>query len=206
VIVTDSITSRGLTWFIEEHLNGVHHRFKRGYRNVINESIRLNQEGRESWLAIETSGHAALRENYFMDDGAFLVAKLLIQMAKLKRTGTSLGDLITSLPRPLESREFRLNIKAVDYSSYGANVLERMAEMIGSENGWIPEVPNYEGIRIQCTDPEENGWFLLRMSLHDPLMPLNIESSSNGGVDRIRIRLQKLLSGFEGLDTVAMNQ
>ena len=206
VIVTDSITSTGLTWFIEEHLKGVHHRFKRGYRNVIHESIRLNQEGRESWLAIETSGHAALRENYFMDDGAFLVAKLLIQMAKLKRTGTSLGDLITSLPRPLESREFRLNIKAADYSSYGAEVLERMAEMIGSENGWIPEVPNYEGIRIQCTDPEENGWFLLRMSLHDPLMPLNIESSSNGGVDRIRIRLHKLLSRFEGLDTVAMNQ
>jgi phosphomannomutase len=55
-IVTDSITSDGLTQFIETELKGVHHRFKRGYKNVINESIRLNQEGQDSWLAIETSG------------------------------------------------------------------------------------------------------------------------------------------------------
>ena len=205
VIVTDSITSTGLSWFIEEHLKGVHHRFKRGYRNVINESVRLNREGRESWLAIETSGHAALRENHFLDDGAFLVAKLLIQMARLKRNGNSLGDLITSLPRPLESREYRLNIKAGDFSSYGARVLDEMAKEVESEDGWIPENPNYEGLRIQCTDPVENGWFLLRMSLHDPLMPLNIESSVKGGVDRIRIRLRKLLSRFEKLDTVALN-
>ena len=59
VIVTDSITSTGLKWFIEEELGGVHHRFKRGYKNVINESKRLNEEVKESWLAIETSGHAA---------------------------------------------------------------------------------------------------------------------------------------------------
>ena len=111
-IVTDSITSSGLKWFIEEHLKGIHHRFKRGYKNVINESIRLNQEGTESWLAIETSGHAALKENHFLDDGAFLVAKLLIQMAKLKRNGRSLGELIAPLPRARESGEFRLKIKA----------------------------------------------------------------------------------------------
>ena len=57
-IVTDSITSDELKVFIEDKLGGRHHRFKRGYRNVINESIRLNEEGEESWLAIETSGHA----------------------------------------------------------------------------------------------------------------------------------------------------
>ena len=63
-IVTDSITSTGLTDFITR-LNGVHHRFKRGYKNVINEAKRLNEEGIDCPLAIETSGHAALRENYF---------------------------------------------------------------------------------------------------------------------------------------------
>ena len=45
VIVTDSVTSTGLKYWIEEKLGGVHHRFKRGYKNVINESIRLNSEG-----------------------------------------------------------------------------------------------------------------------------------------------------------------
>ncbi|MGO0916603.1 hypothetical protein ACTPEM_26860, partial [Clostridioides difficile] len=38
-IVTDSITSEGLAKFINE-LQGRHHRFKRGYKNVINEAIR----------------------------------------------------------------------------------------------------------------------------------------------------------------------
>ena len=60
-IVTDSVTSSGLKEFIEEK-GGVHHRFKRGYKNVINEAKRLNEEGIDCPLAIETSGHAALRE------------------------------------------------------------------------------------------------------------------------------------------------
>ena len=41
-IVTDSITSSGLKLFIQNKLGGKHHRFKRGYKNVINEAIRLN--------------------------------------------------------------------------------------------------------------------------------------------------------------------
>ena len=71
VIVTDSITSTGLARFIEAQ--GMrHHRFKRGYKNVIDEARRLCDEGRDAPLAIETSGHAAMRENYFLDDGAYL--------------------------------------------------------------------------------------------------------------------------------------
>lgn len=81
-IVTDSVTSIGLNEYISEH-GGVHHRFKRGYKNVINEAIRLNNEGISAPLAIETSGHAALKENYFLDDGAYLVSKIIINAAKM---------------------------------------------------------------------------------------------------------------------------
>lgn len=59
-VVTDSVTSDGLAEFIGA-LGGKHHRFKRGYKNVIDEGIRLNKAGEECWLAIETSGHCALR-------------------------------------------------------------------------------------------------------------------------------------------------
>ncbi|MFM7572917.1 MAG: phosphomannomutase/phosphoglucomutase, partial [Snowella sp.] len=89
-IVTDSITSDGLTEFIEQDLGGIHQRFKRGYKNVINEAIRLNEIGQESWLAIETSGHGAMNENYFLDNGAYLVTKLVIEFAKLRLEGKSL--------------------------------------------------------------------------------------------------------------------
>lgn len=45
-IVTDSVTSSGLKKFIGDW-GGEHYRFKRGYRNVIDEAIRLNAEGVE---------------------------------------------------------------------------------------------------------------------------------------------------------------
>ena len=110
-VVTDSITSDGLTQFIEQNLQGKHHRFKRGYKNVINESIRLDNSGAESWLAIETSGHGAMKENYFLDDGAYLATKLLVELAKTKLQGKLLTDLISDLQEPVESEEFRLKIK-----------------------------------------------------------------------------------------------
>lgn len=198
-IVTDSITSDGLTAFIEKVLKGKHHRFKRGYKNVINESIRLNKEGEESWLAIETSGHAALKENYFLDDGAYLVAKLLVEMARLNAQGKNLTDLIAKLEQPKESKEFRFSILADDFLSYGNRVLEKLKTKVSQENGWSFVEPNYEGLRVSCA--AEKGWFLLRMSLHDPVMPLNIESNMKGGVETIAIKLKNLLTDFEGLNS-----
>ncbi len=200
VIVTDSITSSGLKWFIEEELGGVHHRFKRGYKNVINESIRLNGEGKESWLAIETSGHAALKENHFLDDGAYLVAKLLIKMALLRNENRSLTDLIENMPVPAENREFRLPLTTEGFHDYGNKILTELQEMAVKEAGWTLEDPNYEGIRIHCSNSPENGWFLLRLSLHDPQMALNIESDVEGGVKAIASRLGRLLEEFDHLD------
>jgi phosphomannomutase len=200
VIVTDSITSAGLNWFITHQLKGVHHRYKRGYKNVINESLRLNEEGTESWLAIETSGHAALKENHFLDDGAYLVAKLLIKMASMHRQGKTLDSLIDKLPRPIEEKEFRMKLTCPDYTDYGNLVLEKMAGLIEKISGWTLEQPNYEGIRVKCQGQGEDGWFLLRLSLHDPLMPLNVESNMAGGVAVIIKKLKRLLDVFKSLD------
>lgn len=199
-IVTDSITSEGLTEFIEKDLQGKHHRFKRGYKNVINESIRLNQEGQESWLAIETSGHAAMKENYFLDDGAYLVTKLLIELAKLRLEGKSLTDLISNLNEPQESQEFRLKIKVEDFKSYGNMVIEKLKEFASSQADWKIVPNNYEGVRISCQSSGEKGWFLLRLSLHDPVIPLNIESNVAGGVAKIASRLLQFFQSFESLD------
>lgn len=60
-VVTDSLTSDGLRTFIEQDLGGKQLRYRRGYKNVIDKSIELNKSGVDSALAIETSGHAALR-------------------------------------------------------------------------------------------------------------------------------------------------
>jgi phosphomannomutase len=200
VIVTDSITSAGLKEFIEGDLKGVHHRFKRGYKNVINEAQRLNAEGKDSWLAIETSGHAALRENHFLDDGAFLVSKLLIQMARMNQEGKTLTSLIKNLKRPVEEKELRLRITTTEFVDYGNQVIETLASRVQEVSGWILEKPNYEGVRIRCEGECEDGWFLLRLSLHDPVMPLNVESNVEGGVLQIVKRLKRLLEPFNNLD------
>lgn len=197
-VVTDSVTSDGLAQFIKEQ-GGKHHRFKRGYKNVIDEGIRLNKSGEECWLAIETSGHCALRENYFLDDGAYLVAKLIVQAASLRREGKELQDLISTLRQPAESTEIRFKVNADDVQGYGQNVLDAVSEKAASVDGWKIVKPNYEGIRVSCTNPDERGWFLLRKSLHDPVLPLNIESEVKGGVENIRKKLFDILKPFDKL-------
>ncbi|WP_013334283.1 phosphomannomutase/phosphoglucomutase [Gloeothece verrucosa] len=205
-IVTDSITSDGLTEFIEQDLKGIHHRFKRGYKNVINESMRLNQEGQESWLAIETSGHAALKENYFLDDGAYLVTKLIINLALLRLEGKGLNDLITTLKEPQESQEYRLKINRQNFKECGEQVIEKLQEFASKQTDWQVVPNNYEGMRISCKSPQEKGWLLLRLSLHDPVMPLNIESNVEGGVSQIVNRIFDFFKPFEFLDLSAFKK
>ena len=205
-IVTDSITSDGLTDFIEQTLGGVHHRFRRGYKNVINEAIRLNNEGQESWLAIETSGHGAMKENYFLDDGAYLISKLLVELAKARQAGTLVTDAIAALKEPAESQEFRIKIAAEDFKPYGNDAIAALQRFAEDQPGWQVVPKNYEGVRIACQSPEEDGWLLLRLSLHDPVLPLNIESNVAGGVDCIRRKLLEFFQPFEALDFTSLNE
>ena len=202
-IVTDSITSTGLANFIKEK-GGTHHRFKRGYRNVINESIRLNNQGQDSQLAIETSGHGAFKENYFLDDGAYIVTKLLIELARGKKEGYTLASMIESLEEPAESVEFRMNILVEDFKAYGQNVIDALTQYAASKAGWSLAPDNYEGVRVNLDTEHGNGWFLLRLSLHDPLLPLNIESNTVGGAKIIAAELASFIAQYDQLDAEAL--
>ncbi len=195
-IVTDSVTSDGLAAFIKAK-GGVHRRFKRGYRNVIDEAIRLNESGIDSQLAIETSGHGAFKENFFLDDGAYLMVKLLIEMGK----GNSLASLIEGLKEPAESAEIRFHVGEVeDLQANGDRILGELQAKAESIPGWSLEKENYEGVRVNCDAEHGNGWLLLRKSLHEPIMPLNIESDSEGGTRTIAEALYGLIADEKTLD------
>jgi phosphomannomutase len=202
-IVTDSVTSTGLGEFINKSA-GIHLRFKRGYKNVINEAKRLNGEGRESWLGIETSGHGALKENYFLDDGAYLIAKILIKMAKLNVEGRRIQSLIEDLKMPAESHEFRLKIKNENFKEYGMGIVKALGKYIYDVEGWSMVTENYEGIKISCGKLKVNGWFLLRISLHEPLLALNLESDSKGGTKVILEKLTTFLNKYDELDMTGL--
>ena len=195
-IVTDSVTSDELTEFLTAELGLVHHRFKRGYRNVINECIRLNKSGTVSPLAIETSGHGALSENYYLDDGAYLAVMLLVAAAKARQENRDLAELIAKLKHPAESREYRLKIIGqADPKAYGEQVLKKFAER-AEDKGIKIASPSYEGVRLVF----DEGWALLRMSLHDPNMPLNVESRRAGDCEKLARRVSEMLSDFTSLD------
>lgn len=200
-IVTDSVTSDGLASFIKAH-GGVHYRFKRGYKNVINESKRLNGEGKDSPLAIETSGHAALRENYFLDDGAYLVTRILISLAKCAKQGKNLLDLISDLPEPAEAAEVRLTFAPdCDFKTLGGKVIEDLKK-IAERSPCLSLAPdNHEGVRINFGEEQGDGWALVRMSLHEPIMPINAESNRAGGNKRILNTLYGYLKEYSFLNT-----
>lgn len=199
-IVTDSVTSTGLTAFIQDTLGGVHYRYMRGYRNVINKQLELNAKGVNCPLAIETSGHAAFRDNYHLDDGAYLITKIVIKLSQMGRDGRDLDALIAALHDPLEAREIRLKIRRDDFRSYGNTIIQALNLAARTQRGWRVANDNREGIRIFFDDPAENGWFLLRLSVHDPIIPINIESDAPGGAKRIAAKLLRFLQAFGCLD------
>lgn len=192
-VVTDSITSNQLTAFLEDELKLNHLRYKRGYKNVINKAKEIS----DAYLAIETSGHSAFRDNYFLDDGAYLATLIVIKTAQLARRGKTLDSLLSSLESPVEEREVRLPITSPDFSSYADQILADMEVWAGS----LPAPaslasPNYEGVRMNFKD----GWCLLRKSLHDPIMPLNIASDRAGGAREIAETLRPFLEKYPFLD------
>lgn len=204
-VVTDSVTSDQLADFLENRLGLKHHRFKRGYRNVINESVRLNNEGIESCLAIETSGHGALKENYFLDDGAYMSVKILCEVVRCKRVGKSIEDMLNGLEEAAEAGEFRMGIKLEEFKDYGLNVLEEFKAFASGDGRFHMVEPNYEGVRISFDDEEVQGWMLIRMSLHDPIIPMNIETNNEGGIEKVLERIRPFFGQFECLDSSCLN-
>ncbi|MBA0871591.1 hypothetical protein Goshw_027863, partial [Gossypium schwendimanii] len=218
-IVTDSVTSDGLTSFIEKKLGGKHHRFKRGYKNVIDEAIRLNSIGEESHLAIETSGHGALKENHWLDDGAYLMVKLLNKLASARASGKGVGskvltDLVEGLEEPAIAVELRIKINQNhpdlkgryephrSFRKYGEAVLQHLGNSIASNPKLQKAAVNYEGVRVSGF----GGWFLLRLSLHDPVLPLNIEAPSHEDAVKLGLEVAAAVKEFQALDTSALDK
>lgn len=194
-IVTDSITSERLTDYLENTLAMKHHRFRRGYRNVINEAVRLNAEGTECPMAIETSGHCALKENYFLDDGAYMAVRIVTAAAKAKAAGGTLRELLRGYREPQHTTERRMTIDQPDFAAYGRQVLEAFGARAEQRGYRLPH--SYEGVRISKPG---TGWALLRMSLHDPVMPLNVEGETAGDLAAILRDIRAMLAGFDKLD------
>lgn len=200
-VVTDSVVSAGLDSFLVS-CGGVLHRFKRGYRNVIGEAVRLNTEGVDCPLAMETSGHAALRENHFLDDGMYLVTRLIIQAQKMRLQGKTLDALIADLEEPMEAVEIRLPILAEDFRVAGEKIIANMVKQVANDPSITMDTGNREGVRVQFASPD--NWVMMRLSVHDPLLVINAESGQAGGLENMLTTLHGMLSTQAELDLTAL--
>ena len=76
-----------------------------------------------------------------------------------------------------------------------AHVLEAFNAFVKAEAGWSLTPDNFEGVHVTC----DGGWVLMRKSLHDPQIPINIESDKVGGVVLLEKKVRDFLSRFERL-------
>lgn len=198
-IVTDSVTSDGVSEFITKNLGGVHRRFMRGYKNVIDEAKRLQAKGIKAPLAIETSGHAAFSDNYYLDDGAYLMTLIITLLANMKKSDKDILSLISDYREAAEEKEERYIILTKDFKQYGLRVIEEFESFAKNSKNVSVCTDNFEGIRISFDDGITKGWLLLRMSLHEPLLVMNCESDNNGGTKEILAWFYEFLESFDDL-------
>lgn len=168
----------------------------------------MNQSGTETHLAIETSGHGALQENNWLDDGAYLMVKLLIKLAAAKAAGEgkgseALSNLIGELTEAEIASEVRFKIDqnhpdlgTGTFREYGEKVLSKLDSFVKSDPNLQKAAVNHEGVRVSGY----GGWFLLRLSLHDPVLPLNIEAPSKEAAEKLGAAVLSVVEEFKALD------
>ncbi|MBQ9963890.1 MAG: phosphomannomutase/phosphoglucomutase, partial [Clostridia bacterium] len=131
-------------------------------------------------------------------DGAYLSTKIIIKAVQLAKEGKTLDDLIAALPEPVEGCEVRYTITEPDFKAYGERVLQDL-ETYAAEQGWQVADDSREGVRVSFPKDKGDGWFLLRLSVHDPVMPLNVESDTAGGCEVILSALAPFIEKQTGL-------
>ena len=197
IIVTDSMTSDYLKSFIEK-CKGFSFRYKRGYNNVISLAKKINNEGSNCLLAIESSGHAAFKENNFSDDGAFLAVKVIIELVERKKHGENLQSVIKDLIDAKESINLRIPFSGTDYDIQ--NLLSDLKDYAYSNKLFELDKENIEGVRVRFNSKHQNGWALIRKSIHDPVIILYIESYVTGGSEAILDSIQPFLKKYKFLN------
>ncbi|GJW73471.1 phosphoglucosamine mutase family protein [Tanacetum coccineum] len=178
-LVTESVTSDELTTFIEKKLGGKHH--------------RILLAGSHIWRFQTSGSWSSKRRNRRLDDGCISMVKLLNKLASARassQTGGSkvLTDLVEELQEPAVAVELRLKID------------QNHADPKGGESDPLKKaLVKYEGVRISGY----GGWFLLRLTLHDPVLPLNIEAPSNEDAVTLALAVLSAANEFSALDVSA---
>ena len=102
----------------------------------------------------------------------------------------------------MESLELRLDVLAGDTRAAAQDAIETILSHTLEDPSWRLAPDNREGVRIlfDFGGEVESAWFQLRLSVHDPVMALNLESDVPGGVKWMLEKLSALLADCETID------
>ncbi|MBQ8972120.1 MAG: phosphomannomutase/phosphoglucomutase, partial [Clostridia bacterium] len=106
------------------------------------------------------------------------------------------------LNEPVESVELRMHLTGENPDDSSWDVIQAVLSHTLEHHEWRIAPDNREGVRILFNLDEgiDNAWFMLRKSIHDPVMSLNAESDVPNGVRRILNELLHLLETQEALE------
>jgi len=90
-----------------------------------------------------------------------------------------------------------------DAKHVGEEIIKSVERAVSTMPDWSVDRDNHEGVRVLCGG--EHNWFLLRLSLHDPLLVLNVESAEQGGLLTMLKRLRDIISKYASLDCRPMD-
>ena len=114
-------------------------------------------------------------------------------------------SLIENLETPVEEKEVRFTIKLDDFRDYGLSVIEDFKALCENTEGITVAPVNHEGVRVNFNENLGDGWQLLRMSVHEPLLVLNCESNKQGGVEKMLAFFKAFIEKYEKLDISKLN-
>ena len=121
-------------------------------------------------------------------------------LPELNEQGKDISDLIKELKQPAEAQEARFPIQEENYQEYGQKVIDEMKIFINETFGFEIEPDNEEGIRANVSESYGSGWFILRLSLHEPLLVLQVENDEKGANYLVFEKLEEFLKDYGSLE------
>ncbi|MBW1689327.1 MAG: phosphomannomutase [Deltaproteobacteria bacterium] len=134
--------------------------------------IKNKMKETKALLAGEMSGHMFFADRYYGYDDAIYASCRLLEI--LSKTGKSLADLLSDVPRSHTTPEIR--VECPDAEKFG--LVERLKEEFSREH----EIIDVDGVRIVYDD----GWGLVRASNTQPALVLRFEARSQERLAEIK--------------------
>lgn len=142
--------------------------------------IKAKMKEEKALLGGEMSGHFFFADRYFGYDDAIYAMLRLLEILSL--TGKKISELFTDVPKTFSTPEIRVDCP----DSKKTAVVKKIKQHFRN----TPGIVEIDGIRI----PFPDGWALVRSSNTQPVIVLRFEATSQAGLQRIRKKVEPLLS------------